>query len=98
MIAFDGDGLAKDEVCFQNIEHGTSRAALWGVKHHIALRTALWSFAPLRFDIADLVYGNTKLFGDTCQIVAAIASNQLAIVLGYVQQLRLRVGCPNQIG
>ena len=98
MIAFDRDCLAKDEVCFQNIEHGTSRATLWGIKHHIALRTALWAFAPLRFDEADLVNGNTKLFGHACQVVAAIASNQLAIVLGHIQELRLRVGRPSQVG
>jgi len=97
VIAFDGDCLAKDEVCFQNIEHGTSCATLWGIKHHIALRTALWAFAPLCFDEADLVDGNTKLFGHTCQVVAAIASNQLAIVLGHIQQLGLRVGCPSEV-
>ena len=98
MIAFDRDCLAKDKVCFQNIEHGTSGATLWGVKHHIALWTPLWSDAPLRFDVADLVHSYAKLFGDTCQVVAAIASNQLAIVLGHIQQLRLRVGCPSEVG
>ena len=97
-VSLDRYRLAKDKVCFQNTEHGTNRTTLWGIEHHMALRPALRPFAPFGFDEADLVDGDTERLGDTCQVVAAVAANQLAIGLGDIQELGLLLGRPSKLG
>ena len=97
VVSLHGNCLPKHKIGFQNIEHHARCFAFGGVKHQIALRPTLGAFAPLGFDEAHFVNRHTKLFGHTCQVVAAIAANQFAVVLGYIEELRLGIGCPSEI-
>lgn len=94
-MAFDWNNLAEHEIGFQDIEHHARRLALGRVEHQIALGSTFGTFSPYRFDVADFADGHTKLFGHTSQVVAAVTSYTFAVVLGYIQYLGLRGGCPS---